>query len=237
MILKNDIGLIGDLVNTFPLMYYLSKKEPLKVIPHPEAKGIYNLMNPSYRIELVEGEEYDLEINILSAFSIARDNNLHMTQAYFASCGLPVPKTPIKPDLYWKKEECEYVDIIISPFSRSLPEKHKPTLSQWIEIIEAFPDKKILLLGNSKHDNPLPFLFDNVEIFFDNPLEVVLNRMNNCGVLVSVVTGTSHLAYSVGCKNILLTKQGTSGWGINPDAICIENFETDLIIKTIKNEL
>lgn len=238
MILKNNIALIGDFINTIPLMEELAKKEPIKVIYNQEAKHLYDLINPSVKVELIEEGEEDIEIDINRAFAIACQSNLHMTQAYFGAVNMPIPDKPIKPNIVWPKEECEFVDFIISPFSRSLPVNQLLWPHQWFEIINHFKDRKILLLGNSKHDDPSMFFgFKNVEVFFDHPLGEVLNRMSNCRALISVVTGTSHLSYPVGCKNILLTKQRKSGWGINPEAICIENFETDLIIKTLENEL
>jgi hypothetical protein len=225
MVLKNDIGLIGDFVGTIPVMKYLASIEKLRVRDlHVEILQLFNMIDTSSVEEIVaadKDEQVDLSLDLVEAFKIADKKGLHMTQAHFAVLGLPVPNKPIRPSL--RKISDKYkvrttkFDYLLSPFSRSLPEDQRWQKEKWQDLVDTMHDTKFALIG-SKTDDIDYVQGRNVSKLFNTTFRFLLNYMDVAS-LISVVTGTSHLAYANSSKNYLFCNQGP--WGKNPDAIVL----------------
>ena len=222
MIVNNPIGLIGDVLGTFPVLQQLNKDNPdLKVIPHPEVKWVYDLVPD---LELCEPQEFDNELNLSGAFTVSHQHGVYMSQAHYPFMGYPIPNLPCKAELSLKQVDVNIYDYIIAPFGRSAPNEQKWPVENWLKLIELMPDKQFAIFGTSKHDLEFPDYLPNVTNIFDRDIHEICNLMiyANHGV-ISIVTGISHLCYHLGVKNYLLTNQIGMTWGMNPEAVIISN--------------
>ncbi len=124
-------------------------------------------------------------------------------------------------------------DYIISPFARSLPPEQKWSQENWQKLVETFPEKSFAVFGNSLYDPHDYIKAPNVIDKYDKPFKEVCTELalSKEGI-ISVVTGTSHLAFHLGVKNILLNNQNFE-WGTNPDAICIRTPIPTLIVDEV----
>jgi len=241
----NKNGLIGDVLGTFPTIQTLSKKDTVIVKVHPESKHLYDLIK-SPKILIVDsfGDLFDNKLITLDcsiAFSIAANKNYYMTQAFMEEAELEVPNNPPKAKLSWKsiyisKEQFE-IDYLLSPFARSLTEDQKWPIDKWLELVRALPDKKFGVLGNSKYDEKNIWQSEkNVVPLYDFDFGTICTIYKYVKCLISVVTGTSHLAFHLGVKNVLLTNQ-TMTWGNNPDAIKLTDYIPNITVQQVIEKL
>ena len=82
-------------------------------------------------------------------------------------------------------------------------------------------NKEFIVLGNSKYDEYDFITAPNCIDFYDHSLSIVSSMLKSSNGLISLVTGTSHLAFHLGVRNIVLNNQNML-WGRNPDGIHIE---------------
>lgn len=237
---QNKDGLIGDFLGSIPAMQALGKKDKLVVEIHPEAEKLVSLIsNPDEIVFTVNpsGGQIAHTIHSASAFPIATANNWYMSQAYFRQVGLEVPLVAPKAKLRYTKELVQYYDYIISPFARSLPDEQKWGKREWQKLIELMPNNKFCVIGTSKHDPSSYLKGDNVDHLYDSPFNYVCNLLEHamCG-LISVVTGTSHLAFHLNVKNWILNNQDFA-WGTNPDGISIRDEISSLSPEKVKEIL
>lgn len=244
ILIDNKEGLIGDFLGTIPAMQKLTEQDQVLVKLHPEAKGLFRLIENwnliDYdKIDFLIDPEFEKQIILSSseAFQIAVKKNYYMTQAFMEQAGLEVLEVPSKAKLNYinaaplgTQSVCDY---LISPFARSLPSEQKWSNEKWSELVRSMPHKIFGLLGNSKYDDRL-FLHDheNVIPLFDLNFDTLCGVFKNSECLISVVTGTSHLAFHLGVKNILLTNQLMT-WGNNPDAILIADPIRNITVKQV----
>lgn len=231
MIIKTNVGLLGDTLGLMPAFVASSKIEKTYIYLQGmalETRQLYDMLPKKYKIglltdedELPENEKFK-EINLSKAFNLATSKKIHMTQAHFGILGYPIPDNAIRPELEFRKIDTETCDWILSPFSRSLPENQKWQQDNWNKLVDMMPDKQFIVLGNSNNDKK-DYIFEkhNVRHIYDTTMENVFNLLLNArnGVL-SVVTGTSHMAHALGVNNILFNNQDFV-WGTNPDALCL----------------
>lgn len=226
MVLENSIGLIGDLVNTFGILKDLTSSQNVSIIKPVETDWFYDLITPTVKFKYTESDSKYSDLDLGKAFQYGCANNLHMSQCYHVQFGLPTPEHPIRPELNVPDVEVPIYDYILAPFSRSLPEEQKWSLHKWQELGWQLEKQgySVCVFGNSKYDQSTFGLTNE----YDRPMNEVLNIIKKCrkGV-VSIVTGISHLAYAMNTKNILLSGQGDSGWGINPDGYIITGMVCD----------
>jgi ADP-heptose:LPS heptosyltransferase len=159
-------------------------------------------------------QSYDREFNIQRAFNFAAANNLHMIQANFAEVGLPIPKDIPRPHLFIQEEEVPEVDYILSPFSRSLPEHERWQQYKWQMLIDRLYGKSFAIIGGNNDDR---YYLTGCLKIYGKSLNYIANVLLHSKGLISVTTGTSHLAYALGVKNYLFCSQGA--WGKNPEAV------------------
>lgn len=243
ILIDNKEGLIGDFLGTIPAMQELAKEDCVLLEYRKEVKGLYDLIlsdkieSKFSKKEILDKEFKTITLSSSEAFQIAAKYNCYMSQAFFVQAGLEFPKVPPKAKLtledVFDLDPCDY---LISPFARSLPENQKWPVEKWRELVRSFPDKKFGLLGNSKYDDKNYLEEENVLPIFDFHFNTVCNVMRDTGILISVVTGTSHLAFHLGVKNILLTSQ-TMAWGNNPDAIQIKKPIENITVKEVIEKL
>lgn len=238
--ITNKDGLIGDFLGSVPAMQALAKDHKLVVEIHPEAEKLVSLIdNPNEIIFTVNpsGGQIDKIIHSATAFSIATSNDWYMSQAFMYQLGLPVPSVPPKAKLVYDDVSVPIFDYIISPFARSLPDRQKLSREVWLELIDSMPDKTFCILGTTKHDDLWFLQRPNTEPWYDFPFSTVCNLLTKAKEgLISVVTGTSHLAFHLGVKNWILNNQDFK-WGTNPDGINIRNDIPSLFSETLKEYL
>jgi hypothetical protein len=215
LLIKNMPALIGDFLGVAPSLIQFSNYNDVFVDNADNLNGLTDLLP----IKIFQNQEIHktIFVDMDSAFKRASQYNWYMTQAFMDNLGMPVPSIPPKAKLIFDKEEVESYDYLLSPFSRCLPESDKLPVHVWQDFVNKFP-AKYALLGNSKFDDPN--FIQGVTPVFDLPFSKVCNLYEKCKALISVVTGTSHLAFHLGTKNILLVNQNMT-WGTNPDALCI----------------
>lgn len=231
MIVKNPIGLIGDVLGTFPVLQQLNKDhENFSVIVHEDAKWLYDLVP---EINICTCPKWDKELNLSGAFTMSHQHNIYMTQAHYPFMGYPIPEAPVKAELTVKEVECFEFDYVIAPFGRSAPDEQKWSNDKWIELMRSMPDKNFLVLGNSKYDKWVNDEPDNMCLGFDFTIQQLCNLLLKSKYgCISIVTGISHLGYHLGVKNYLLANQGMT-WGKNPSAILIEDHIPTLSVQTV----
>jgi hypothetical protein len=164
------------------------------------------------------------KLNSSDAFRRAAKYNLYMSKAFLEISGL-IPED--YGHIEFPKANLIYpdpidghpgYDFIISPFARSLPLEQKWSEEKWKQLIDLMPNFSFLILGNSTHDKMFIEGNDRVTYMFDQPLPIVARMMKyHCRHgLISLVTGTSHLAFHLGVTNYILNNQSMA-WGTNPD--------------------
>ncbi|MCW3111390.1 MAG: hypothetical protein JWQ09_5896 [Segetibacter sp.] len=234
MQLINDVELIGDLLNTIPVMIELSIINNGLEVKHigEKSKWIYPLIPKKYNINLVDIVDNNaIKIDMLTAFDSSQILNSHMSISYHAQFGLPVPTNPIKPELEFEVLPVPVYDYILCPHSRSLTDKEKWDAEKWIELAQELEEKgySVCFFGSSLYDKE--FIGFNNE--YDRPMVEVLNMIKACNEgIISVVTGISHLCYAVGAKNYVMCNQ-LNKWGLNPSAVHIKKYIPELTVDEV----
>jgi hypothetical protein len=245
ILIDNKNALIGDFLGSIPAMQEWSKIDIVLVKIHPEAKHLFNLINNPRIITIDDFEniedEHILSLDCSEAFGIAARKNYYMTQAFMEQALLKVPTVPPKAILNYEdsNEPKGYYDIdyLISPFARSLPEDQKWPIDKWLELVRSLPDNIFGVLGNSKYDERNIWKNEkNVVPLYDFDFKTLCRIYRDSECLISVVTGTSHLAFHLSVKNILLTNQNMT-WGNNPDAIKITDYIPNITVEQVIDKL
>ena len=173
VLINNPDGLIGDFLGTIPVMQEIALlHDGADVIIHPEAEGLFSLIPEDYKLRRVvdtnvksisykeSGYDGYYNIDCGKAFGVGCQAGLYMTQAHFKYFGLSVPLIPPKAHLkfvYNSYNSNQICDVLVSPFSRSLPEDQKWPREKWMQLFISNPLIKFGVLGNSKHDDPFYF--------------------------------------------------------------------------------
>jgi len=237
--IQNKDGLIGDFLGSVPAMQELGRRDKLVVQIHPEALKLVPLIyNPDGIVftEIATGQ-VSHTIYSATAFQIATAKNLYMSQAFFEQVGLEIPLVAPKADLRLIEVHTPTYDYIISPFARSLPSSQKLPKSEWKQLVDSMPNKKFCVIGTTVHDDPEFIVGPNVETRFDMDFNYVGSLLRNATKgLISVVTGTSHLAFHLGVKNWILNNQDFA-WGTNPDGVSIRDHIPALFGEKIREYL
>ena len=247
VLIDNREGLIGDFLGTVPAMQKIATVHECLVRVHPEAKGLFNLIKSDRLKDLDEVDTGFMNVDELHkfvfssthAFTTSCKYNCYMTSAFMIDAGLEMPENPpkarimIKGDFFNNGSRCDYY---ISPFARSLPEEQKWPQEKWLKLVNSMPQYRFGLFGNSKYDDPNYLKAANVLEVFDKPFNDVCDLLVHSKGLISVVTGTSHLAFHLGKRNVLLTSQ-TMAWGNNPDAIQIKKPIENITVEEVISKL
>jgi ADP-heptose:LPS heptosyltransferase len=218
---KDVPTLIGDFLGCLPALQELAKNNNVYIEEISDYKSLYSLIPKDQSIHPtnLQGKPITYTISINNAFNNAHINNWYMSQAFFKELNLYVPSTAPKAILSY--DESPQNDFyFISPFARSLPPQQKWSQENWQSFVNINKDKNFRVLGNTRFDEPNFIIGDNVSDFYDRDLRTVAGVLKSSNGLISVVTGTSHLAFHLSVKNIVLNNQDMT-WGRNPDAIHI----------------
>lgn len=227
-------GLIGDFLGQVPTLQALAKQDRLVVQIHPEARKLLPIIDNTDGIIFsdVAAGQISHTLHSATAFSIATAKNLYMSQAFFEQAGLPIPEVAPKAKLKPVPAARRW-DYAISPFARSLPKRQLLEADIWQQLVDQMPDKKFALLGTMKHDDWKFIQGPNVEPIFDFPFTDVCATLKGLTHgLISVVTGTSHLAFHLGVKNWILNNQDFA-WGTNPDGHSLRHYIPALFVENI----
>lgn len=225
MIIKTEISLLGDFLGTLPALIEKNKKEKILLIASI-SDSLKKLIPKN--IELIESDGFDyvpdVTLDIHRAWRLANEKGLYMSQCYFDQLDLQIPIIKEKVLLDYDKKMTQVVDYIISPFSRSLPESQKVSSKVFQDAVDDNPDILFALIGVEGMDDSNFINGKNVIKFFNKDLHYICNLMQNSTKgLISVVTGTSHLAFHLSVFNILFSNQGAT-WGNNPEALIIGSY-------------
>jgi ADP-heptose:LPS heptosyltransferase len=158
--------------------------EPLPIVFEPEGSGT--------------GADFTLQV--WPAYQTGLRTKLHMVQCYFHDFGWPVPAMPIA--LPFKMEPCGLPPgIVLSPFSGSdlgTNTKLWPH-DRWVQVIQTLRRlglaEHVYLLGTHKADSTEPYAVAGIEPVFDRPLTQVLDLMRQAPLVLTIDTGTGHLAH------------------------------------------
>jgi ADP-heptose:LPS heptosyltransferase len=150
-----------------------------------------------------DSAEFVLEV--WPAYQASLRTKLHMVQSYFHICDWPIPAMPI--DLPFKTEPCSLPPgIVLSPFSGSdlgTNTKLRPH-DRWVQVIRTLRRLRlaehVYLLGTNKADSAAPYAVAGIEPVFDRPLTQVLDLMRQAPLVLTIDTGTGHLAHLGGVK-------------------------------------
>lgn len=244
ILIDNKEGLVGDFLGTIPAMQKLSEDDTVIVKVNQEVEGLFELIKNKDLVNFKElsydySDQFHKEITLSSsgAFTLASQNNWYMTQAFIKQAELEVPEVPPKARLRYESVLALHpIDYLISPFARSLPLDQKWQRENWQALVNKFPDKTFGVLGNYKYDDPMYVNGKNVHLFYSLSFDVLCKLFKSATALISVVTGTSHLAFHLGVKNILLTNQGMT-WGNNPDAIKLTEYIPNITVQQVIEKL
>lgn len=235
MIVKNPIGLIGDVLGTFPILQELNRRhENFSVVVDDEIKWVYDLVP---EIHLCDCKQAEKELNLSQAFHISQFHGCYMTAAHYPILGMPMPAEPSRAELTVKEVDVPIYDFVFAPFGRSAPSNQKWSMDQWYELSKLLEGHKIAIVGSSKHDQYEMFYGDFTHEYDCDAhrlANILLKAKHGC---ISIVTGISHLCYHLGVKNYLLTNQGDSGWGINPDSVKITNLIPTLTAREVYDRI
>lgn len=240
--INNYEGLIGDFLGTIPAMQKLAEKDEILVKIQPDIEGLFNLIKNDRIKGTFESmtDKNFIKISNVEAFKESGRLNCYMSSAFMVTAGLEYPKQPPKAKLHYEMNSFTLpigpIDYLISPFARSLSEDNKWQREKWQELVKKLPNKTFGVLGNYKYDDPMYINSPNVQNFYSLSFDVLCRLFKNSGALISVVTGTSHLAFHLGVKNILLTNQ-TMAWGNNPEAIMITDQIPELTVEKVISKL
>ena len=241
-VLDNDIELIGDYLGTIPATLALATRGHVTMRVHPKVAPLAALLPKRYGIAVVVSEERAKDAtHRLDLFGTARwsnANGVYMTQGFFHNLGLPIPVVPPRATL--ELDESKKVpiagDVGLAPFARSLNATERWPRERWQALVDAFPDVRFLLYGDTRVDDPQYVTGPNVTPFFGYSIEqaaLSIRDLKRC--LISVVTGLSHLAFAVGQTNVVLSEQAP--WGKNPEAIKIERRVDTISVATVARVL
>jgi SAM-dependent methyltransferase len=224
LLIPNVPSLIGDFLGITPALIEFSKNYNVFVDTKDEIDGLVELLKPHGINKKTNDEVMDkvITVDLSAAFVKAHESGWYMTQALMHNVGLPVVSPPPKAKLFFLSNSgVQCYDYLISPFSRCLPTEERWSQANWQKLVNLCPNNTFGLLGNSKHDDKNFVVGKNVYPVFDLPFSALCELFSKHQLLISVVTGTSHLAFHLGVKNIVLTTQNGQ-WGVNPDAFCIK---------------
>ena len=238
IIIRKPPNLIGDFLGLLPSLERLSLDSHVFLDLLPEAHPLMKIIPSYYNIKLFDGRPEnnirEIVIDLDKAFSYARKNDVYMSKAFMETLSLLNKEDAPKADLcYGKVKSLDTPYFLISPFARSLPDNQKWDQHKWQELTNMNSDRTFFVLGNSKYDDEKYLVGENVFNLYDKPFKEVCRKMKGSEGLLSLVTGTSHLAFHLNVKNILLTNQGESGWGINPDSIKITTDIPELEVEEV----
>jgi ADP-heptose:LPS heptosyltransferase len=216
----NDRERIGDFLATIPAMMKLAESHMVYLDLHKDL----NELKPFLSKQIIPSKHfsrgtYDVihlthKIDVNKAYEIGWDFGLHMTQAYFNQFGLETPEKPIRPYLNIPYYEVQKYNVVLAPYSVSLPWGQLWTNEKWNQLIDALPHLKFALLGSSADKN-FP-KHSNLDQYLGRPWIEVANLIRNADLVISVVSGISHLTHALGTPHILLVNQPK--WGQNPEA-------------------
>jgi hypothetical protein len=241
---RNDIGLVGDFLGTVPAMNDLAAKNGGLVVVglnktigslfaciarSENTEGAARIFLPTEEAALTdegfEGVTTGAPFDLSTAFTIAGERDLHMTQAHYAVLGLDVPPEPIRPQLV-SAPPVRLADFMLAPFSRSLPESQRWPRERWQAVVDGMPRVSFNVLG-SLTDPPDYLTGPNVRPLYGQGWPVVMSAMLGARATVSLVSGPAHLAYAIGARCVQLTNQD-GAWGNNPEALALHDPIPDL---------
>lgn len=239
--IENKDGLIGDFLGSVSAIQALGKTDKLVVQVHPEAMKLVPLIANPDEIVFTDrpvGGHVVKTIHSATAFSIATAKDLYMSQAYFEQVGLPIPSVAPKALLQYDYVDVPLYDYIISPYARSLPDNQKWSKENWQALVDSMPDKTFCVIGSKEHDDPsfMPTAMNVYGLYGVNFNYLCNLLISSTKGLISVVTGTSHLAFHLGVKNWILNNQDFK-WGTNPDGYSLRTPIPQLSAKELKSFL
>ena len=233
----------GDFLGTIPATVAMAARGSVTLHVHPNAAQYAALIPKSHGIEIVaDGKPV---YNATHRFDLhgtavwSHNNKLYMSQAFFRSVGLPIPRRPPRAalELEDKNKVPIVADVGLAPFSRSLNKSEIWPRERWQQLVDEHQQLRFVVYGVGGLDDPDAIVGPNVTPFFGyTPEQTAMSIRDLKTCLISVVTGLSHVAFAVRQLNIVLTHQG-SAWGNIPEGIRIPGPIDTLAVSTVSETL
>jgi ADP-heptose:LPS heptosyltransferase len=196
--------LLGDSIAQVPFLREISKADTVRLTGRFH-RGIPPLMEGMQVVFDPEGSKDGaaITLNVQDALRVCHQTKLHMAQCYFKIHNMPVPEMPF--DLALKTEPCDLPPgILVSPFSVSGNPSNKIwPHERWVQVVQEIQrlglgDRAYVLGAGS--DLPAAYVGAGIEPVFDRPLTQVLDLMRKSPLLLTIDTGTGHLAHLGGVR-------------------------------------
>jgi hypothetical protein len=223
---------VGDFLGALPAIERLGEFHDVKLFVNPD---IYKFLDKitlptvthsvyypypyvSHEVRGLQGpsaaEEYVISTN--AAYDVGFDSNLHMTQAYFDQLKMKIPLDPIRPRLLLPTlaADVPVYDYVIAPYSVSLAWGHLWPMEKWNKLIKRFSKYKFALVGSTT-DPRFPE-HPNLQQYLGHPWFEIAHIIERARMVLSVVSGISHLTYALGTPHVLFINQPK--WAQNPNA-------------------
>lgn len=221
--------LIGDALCHVPYMDWLTRQHGTYANVIGLNRKVASLLAPSYPFIFdgpSEGGTPIFRMSIQDAFGYS--NQCHAAQAFFRQYHIPEPELPLTLDLREAPSGLS-PGVVISPYSRSnSPDDNKRWLpSRWVETIQTLRGEglidQVYVLGDSRYDDPSPYIRNGIEPIFDFSLAQVLHLMRQAPLVMTIDNGMSHLAHFGGIDRHVLLYPGClpQCWVRNPRATLV----------------
>lgn len=217
--------LIGDALCHVPYMDWLAKQHGTKANVIGLSRKVADVLGPSYDFTFNDVSEPGTPVfrmSILDAFGYS--NQCHAAQAFFRQHHIQEPALPLSLDLR-EVSAGLLPGVVISPFSRSDTAGNKLwPHSRWLEVVHELRYDglidRVYVLGDSRYDDPTPYMRNGIEPVFDFSLAQVLNLMRQAPLVMTIDNGMSHLAHFGGIERHVLLYPGCLPrcWVQNPRA-------------------
>jgi ADP-heptose:LPS heptosyltransferase len=202
-----NMQLMGDSIAQLPFIYAMSQKDKIEIT------GGFNVhvmeLTKGWNVEfqpLFDRADGSILLYASEALSthIQTGRRLYMGQCYFRQNGLEVPDLPLSAPLRRTPVDLP-PGIIISPYSVSDMGGNKLwSPESWIATIQEIRRAgyvwPVYVLGSNRRDDFLPYEAAGMVKVFDRPLSQILQLMRESPCVMTLDTGTNHLAHIGGVE-------------------------------------
>jgi len=237
-----NLGLIGDAICGMPFLYDLSKSYKVIAGPNINKWVLEGIDFPiTFDPDLKQQDaRYHVDSSISWQTCSMHGNVHHMAQGHYIANGLGFPELPLSFPL--KFQQCNLEPgIVISPFSRSDHQGNKFwDLRNWLELIKYLPDP-IYVVG-SLTDKPHPEYGEDtwdwitgtrIRPVINKPMPYISSLLKSCKMIVSIDTGTSHLAHMLSMSNhaLLYSPAVPPNFVKNPHSKVVMNWPRNVTVE------
>jgi hypothetical protein len=213
---------IGDAISALPLLWQLSRMEPLSV--YFSCNAVRSLCNfAAISQEPLDGSTLDIQ----EFAGAAEVQGLHLVQSWFWRLGLAPPEPPFEWPLIPVEPPPSEVTAVFAPFSggsRSTEAWPPPALfsnqwpkANWLRLLSALRDRGVCLLC-SGDDDVGPFRDMGAIVLAGRDLREVAGVLQRAAVVLTIDNGIAWLAQALQPPHVLLqSSRHPRTWTTNPN--------------------